>query len=199
MGLSLEQLIASLRENERRQIEKIWQQAKAEAETIRKEAAETIDSLRKKQTKEVEATRRQCTHAILAEADTIAKNKELFVNDKLATELFETALKMLPVLRTAEYENVFLQLADELPPNDWQQVTVSEQDREIAIKKFPGATVKTDAAIYGGLMVSIEQERIIVDNTFNKRLERHWNFLLPRLIKAIEAICIHHDSTDQSA
>ncbi len=50
---------------------------------------------------------------------------------------------------------------------------------------FPGAKIVSDGTVSGGLEVMGEAGRICIDNTLEKRLERGWQGLLPKLINAV--------------
>jgi vacuolar-type H+-ATPase subunit E/Vma4 len=184
--LGLEELINTLRKNEQKQIDDIWQQARAEADSIREQVAEAIAKITEEHADQLASACQKSVRGIVAEADIKARKKKLFAYHGLDEVLHATALKQLPKLRELNYENVFAQLVKELPDNQWERIIVNPSDVNLATEFFNKDIVQPDAAITGGLIADNAGGKIIVDNTFEKRLERKWSQMLPELIKRIE-------------
>jgi vacuolar-type H+-ATPase subunit E/Vma4 len=184
--LGLEELINTLRKNEQKQIDDIWQQARAEADSIREQVAQAIAKITEEHADQLASACQKSVRGIVAEADIKARKKKLFAYQGLDEVLHATALKQLPKLRELNYENVFAQLVKELPDNQWERIIVNPSDVYLATEFFNKDIVQPDAAITGGLIALNAGGKIIVDNTFEKRLERKWSQILPELIKRIE-------------
>ena len=95
-------------------------------------------------------------------------------------------MKQLPKLREINYENVFAQLVKELPDCQWGKILVNPVDMNLAAKLFNKNIVQPDKTIKAGLIAVNADGKIIVDNTFEKRLERKWSLIIPELINKIE-------------
>jgi vacuolar-type H+-ATPase subunit E/Vma4 len=184
--LGLEELINTLRKNEQKQIDDIWQQARAEADSIREQVAEAIAKITEEHADQLASACQKSVRGIVAEADIKARKKKLFAYHGLDEVLHATALKQLPKLRELNYENVFAQLVKELPDNQWERIIVNPSDVNLAAEFFNKDIVQHDAAVTGGLIALNAGGRIIVNNTFEKRLERKWSQIIPELIKRIE-------------
>jgi V/A-type H+/Na+-transporting ATPase subunit E len=95
------------------------------------------------------------------------------------------ARAFLAELRDNGDAELFAALEAELLPCQWETVRVNPADAELAEVRFPGARIETDGGITGGLEVAADGGRVRIDNTLEKRLERGWPELLPRLMNAI--------------
>ena len=184
--MGLEELINTLRKNELKQIDDIWQQAREEADSIRKQVAEAIAKTTEEHADQLASACQKSVRGIVAEAAIKARKKKLFAHQGLEEVLHSTALKQLPKLREQNYENVFAQLAKELPDSQWEKIIVNPSDVNLAAEFFNKDIVQPDEAINGGLIALNAGGKITVDNTFEKRLERKWSQILPELIKRIE-------------
>jgi len=184
--LGLEELINTLKKNGQKQIEDIWQQARDEADSLRKQKADAIARITEEHANKLASACQRSVRNIVAEAEIKARGKKLFAYQKLDEVLRSTALKQLPKLRELDYENVFAWLVEELPDGQWEKIKVNPSDVDLATRFFSENIVQPDPAITGGLIAVNGDGRIIVDNTFEKRLERQWSQILPELIKNIE-------------
>ena len=184
--MGLDELINTLKKNEQKQIDDIWQQVRAEADSIRKQTAEAIAKITEEHADQLASACRKSVRVIVAEADKKARKKKLYAYQSLDAVLHVTALKQLPKLRELDYENIFAQLAKELPDSQWERIIVNPSDVDLAVKFFNKNIVQPDAAINGGLIAVNAGGRIVVNNTLEKRLERKWSHILPELIKKIE-------------
>jgi vacuolar-type H+-ATPase subunit E/Vma4 len=100
--------------------------------------------------------------------------------------LRNAAIKQLPALREKNYEKVFAKFVDELPEKEWEKIVVNPVDLELAAKFFAANIINLDSAISGGLVAVTTNGKIIVDNSFEKRLERKWFQILPSIIVKFE-------------
>jgi vacuolar-type H+-ATPase subunit E/Vma4 len=196
--LGLEELISTLKKNEQKQIDDIWQQARAEADSIRKQVAEAIAKITEEHADQLASACRKSVRVIVAEAEIKARKKKLLAYQGLDEVLHATAISQLPKLREHDYENVFVQLAKELPGSQWDKIIVNPSDMDLAAKFFDKNIVQPDTAISGGLIALNAGGKIVVDNTFEKRLERQWSHILPELIKRIEEKYGESESTEKA-
>ena len=184
--MGLEELISTLKKGEQKQIDAIWQQANAEADSLRGQTAEAIAKITVEHADQLASACRKSVRSIVAEADIKARKKKLFAYQGLDEVLRQATMKQLPELRQQNYEKVFALLARELPDCQWEKIIVNPADVDIAAKSFIKNFVQSDSAISGGLIAVSAGGRIVVDNTFEKRLERKWDQIIPELIKKTE-------------
>lgn len=184
--MGLEELISTLRKNEQKQIEDIWQEAKSEAESLRKQIADAITDISRNHAEKLNSACQRSRREIISEAAIKLRKKKLLIYTSLARSLYDAAIKQLPVLRTQNYEKVFTELAADLPANQWEKISVNPADLQLAAKVFPAEIIASDPAITGGLIGEAADATIIIDNTFRKRLEKKWAYLLPAILAKIE-------------
>ena len=183
--MGLDQLIVSLKKSEQEQVAKLRWQMEAEAESIRKETAETIRQLTAEYDQQLLEAKQKEREASLAESDRRGKFCLLQAEQVLAKALYDEAGRQLSSLRNERYRDVFISLAAELPQHAWNSVTVNSQDIALARASFPNVRIQTDASITGGFVVETEHGKIVIDNTFEKRLDKSWASLLPLIMKDI--------------
>ena len=184
--MGLDELINTLKKNEQQQIDDIWQAAKNEAESIRTQVAEAIAAITKNHADQLASACQKSMRAIFSETEVKTREKKLFAYQALDQALRNAALKQLTALRKQNYEKIFATLVRELPERQWEKIIVNPADVELAAKFFNVNSIQQDPAVSGGLVALTANDRIIVDNTFEKRLERKWLHILPQLIAEIE-------------
>jgi vacuolar-type H+-ATPase subunit E/Vma4 len=184
--LGLEELISTLRKNERQQIKDIWQSAESEAESLRKKIAEATAEITRNHSDQLNSACQRSRRSIFSEADIKTREKKLLTYRSLDQALKDAALKQLPGLRQQDYEDVFARLVAELPERQWEKIFVNPTDRILAAKFFPEDIISQDPSISAGLIATTAGNKIIVNNTFEKRLEKKWFQLLPAIIAQIE-------------
>jgi vacuolar-type H+-ATPase subunit E/Vma4 len=184
--LGLDELIKSLKKNEQKQIDDIWHGAESEAETLRSQIADAIADLTKIHADQLASACQKSMRVIFSETEIKTRQKKLFAYQALDQALRNAALKQFPALRKQNYEQVFASLAAELPERHWEKIFVNPGDQDLAAKIFPATSIYPDPSISGGLVAVTAHDRIIVDNTFNKRLERKWHHILPQIIAEFE-------------
>ena len=184
--MGLEELINTLKKNEQKQIEDIWQQARDEAGSLRKQTAEAIARITEEHADQLVSACQKSVRSIVAEAEIRARKKKLFAYQGLDELLRVTSMNQLSRLREHNYENVFALLVKELPDNQWEKIIVNPSDVDLAAEFFNKDLVQPDVTVIGGLLAISADGKIVVDNTFEKRLERKWSHILPELIKKIE-------------
>ena len=166
-------------------VRQVWQATEAEADRIRGEAAVRIRKLQDDYRLRQETATAAQTSIILAEAERQAALIRLEAEKALAGRLYTLAHGTLPRLRDDHYAELFSALAAELLPCRWETVRVNPADGGLAQASFPGAAIEPDGGISGGMVVVAEGGKVRVDNTLDKRLERAWPELLPRLLNAV--------------
>ena len=184
--MGLEELISTLRKNGQKQIDDIWQAAENEAESLRQEIAAAIDEIVQSHAEHLNSACQRSRRSIFSEADIMTRGKKLLTYKSLEQALLDAAYKQLPGLRQQNYEDVFTSLVAELPETEWGKILVNPEDRKLAAKFFPEEIIDPDPSISGGLIATTADSKIIVDNTFKKRLEKKWFHLLPVIIAKIE-------------
>jgi V/A-type H+-transporting ATPase subunit E len=184
--VGLEELLDSLEKNKQKQIDTIWQEAKNEAENLRKQVDEAIADITRNHAEQLRYACQKSMRAIFSETEITTRKKRLFAYQALEQILRNAAIKQLPALRGKNYDAVFAQLAGELPDRTWRKIFVNPADLSLAATFFTADVIQPDAAISGGLVAVTPGDRITVDNTFEKRLERKWPHILPTIIAKIE-------------
>lgn len=121
-------------------------------------------------------------HDIMAEAEREVAIVRLRAEHELALLLRERAGTCLEGLRAGEYESLFRQLAEELPPGEWGTIRVSPLDADLAATLFPRVEIVVDPAITGGVVAVTADASLTVLNTLESRLEKGWPDLLPHLV-----------------
>ena len=197
--MGLHELLKTLRDKEQKQIDSIWQQAREQADSIRAQVAEAIAGITREHEETLASACRRSVRAILAESESAARQKKLLVYRSLEEVLRRTAREMLPELRRrVDYAEVFAQLAKELPAMQWERIVVNPADLDLAAGFFRKEIVQADASVSGGLLGVCSEGRVIIDNTFEKRLERRWDVILPGLIKTIENKYVESRSAEKN-
>jgi vacuolar-type H+-ATPase subunit E/Vma4 len=176
-----EELIASLRKEGQEKVRAVRDEAEAEADKIRAETAGKIERLREEyRLKDMRLTRTQ-ENDILSSAEKKARIIVLSAEKSLSDRLFNLSLTCLHELRREGYENIFSALVKEIPRAGWDKVRVHSADEAMARRYFPDAGIVADDNISGGFEAAAENKRYVI-NTFEKRVERAWEEILPSLV-----------------
>ena len=184
--MGLEELLDSLKKNKQKQIDTIWHEVNIEAESLRKQVAEAIADITKNHAEKLASACQKSMRSIFAETEVKTRKKKLFAYHALEQSLRNAATKQLPVLREKDYDKVFARLVAELPEKTWEKIVVNPADLDLANAFFPADIIDPDPGICGGLVAITDGGRITVDNTFEKRLEKKWPYILPAVIEKIE-------------
>ena len=180
--MSCRELIESLRRANDDKVRTLWDAVETEAGKARVEMAARIARLRAEQARSQAVAANAILSLAVSEAHARSRQTGLIAEKVLADRLFEAARAALPLLRENGYKVLFEKLSLELPALSWQIVRVNPGDVELAIGQFPGAEVVPDERISGGMDASAENGAIRVVNTFERRLERAWQDMLPHMI-----------------
>jgi len=183
--MSHELLIEDLRRKGDEKCRLIRQEAEADAERFRAEVAKNIEQKTMQYQQQEAAACEMLSKALLTDAVKEARKIELEAEARLADRLSELARQALAGFRNENYEELFTALAKELPPRQWEAVRVSPADEELARHLFPQTEIVVDGRIIAGLEATGEQGGIRIVNTLEKRLERAWPTMLPRIYSQI--------------
>jgi len=181
--MGCKELIGSLRAAGDEKLKAIRVEAEQEAERIRAEAARRTAALQEEHARRHAAEAARQSEALMAEANRTVRAIGLRAERALAERLYSAARASLPTLRNVGYRDVFMGFARELPRFTWKTVRVNPEDVKLAREQFPEAEVIAEPDIIGGLEAASEGDRVRVVNTFEKRLERMWEELLPDIMK----------------
>lgn len=175
---------ALVREAEER-IRNLWAEAERDIDELRGQVA----AEQEEQERRLEQRLQEEMAVIRSEADQeawqVAQRTRLEAEQRLGDRLQALARKLLPELVAADRERWFCRLAGEIPAGHWCQVHLQGEDRPFAEKLFADAELIVDDGLAGGLIVTDRDERLRIDNSLGKRLERLWPRLLPELIRAV--------------
>jgi len=170
--------------------------AKGEEEilAIRREAGEELEKLQAEATAPVkeeecqcrfsadragEDVRRKMTVAARRRAANIATRAEQELNERL----YVMARRCLQEIAGENRSEIFTRLAREIPPGEWQSITVHPDDESLVEELYPEAEIIPDDQIIGGLIASGPDGAVTVDNTLVKRLQRLWPKLAPEILR----------------
>lgn len=181
--MNCEELIESLWRKAEENIALIAQDANVDAERIKSDMHLKINHIREESQRLCSSEAEKRTHDVLAEAEKKAQTMCISGIRLLSDRLYRIACSALPLLRNQDYQRTFRNLAAEMPPLAWKTVRVNTDDVEAVREHFPEAEIVADPEISGGIDAETENGKIRVINTFNKRLERAWEEIIPNLIK----------------
>ncbi|MBI5099066.1 MAG: hypothetical protein HZB30_07475 [Nitrospirae bacterium] len=193
--MGYQELIDSLRKEGEKKAQALRAETRAQADKITSETAGKIKQLREEFRKKETALIMKQGNDVLSAAENRARSIRLSAEESLSARLFEFAGSMLHDLRDARYTAVFASLVKELPPSAWIEALVNQDDVGMALVHFPGINIIGDNRISGGIDVSAENSRQRIINTFEKRLERAWEEMLPSLIHEVRKEASAHDIT----
>lgn len=180
------ELIESLRTAGDERIRQARSEAETEADCIKADAEARIARAREANDRKHAAEAARHEAVLAAEANTEARRIRIRTERELAEKLLAAARSSLTSLRNVGYRDVFIELVRELPPVPWKTVRVNSEDVELGKELFPDVDVIADPSVTGGLIASSEGDRIRVVNTFEKRLERLWEEMLPDLVREVK-------------
>jgi vacuolar-type H+-ATPase subunit E/Vma4 len=181
--MGCKELIESLRSAASERVDAVWSEASAEADIARAACAQKIDQAKEEAERIMAAKVALIRSLALLDARRKERGLRLVADRKLADLLYSIAGSRLRMLREREYDAAFQALAQELPRFTWECVKVHPDDVERARKIFPDATITASEAVSGGLEVTSADGLVTVVNTCEKRLERAWETMLPKLIR----------------
>jgi len=187
--MGCKELIEALRAAGDERIRAMRAEAEQAAERARAEARLRIAEVREDHARKRSAAAAARAEQYLAEAHGTVRQKRLMAERALADRLYGLARSSLPVLRNVGYKDMFTSFAQELPRFTWKTIRVNPADGALAREHFPDTEILFDKAITGGLEVISDEGQVKVVNTFEKRLERMWEELLPEIMKEVMERC----------
>lgn len=173
------ELITSLQKEAGDKISHIREEAEEAMQKIKTELSEKIGQLKEEYAMRESAEFNNIEENLRSEAAQIIRGIRLSSEKRLSDRLLPLARLCLHTLRDKHYRTVFASLVKELPPSSWSEVRVNPEDMHLAREHFPHAQVHSDSGITGGFVAVLEKGNICVTNTFEKRLERGWEDMLP--------------------
>jgi len=188
--MGCKELIESLRASGDEKIAALRAGAGQEAEKVRADTALAIEALRADHERRKAGLAAEIAAERASEAQESIRQVMLAAEKKLCDRLSALARSSLRTLRNEGYREVFRSFASELPRFAWRTVRVNPGDAELARTFFPEAAIIPDENITGGLIVETEGGSVRVDNTFEKRLERAWEEMLPEIMKEVYAFTL---------
>jgi len=174
--------IALQQEGEARARE-FWQQAEEAVEKRRTEIEAELEHLRDETGRSLQAEEATLRNNLLFESQTRATEEKLRSEATMELRLLEMADRVLSEMIGDSRQELWHALYRELPEYQWTSVKVHPEDRELARRAFPSATIDSDEAIGGGLIATEAEGTIRIDNSLSCRLMRAWPDLLPCLLK----------------
>jgi V/A-type H+-transporting ATPase subunit E len=175
------ELLAALRRKGEEQADALRETAATREDALRADGAAHGKALREEFERRCDTACSERRHTIVAEAAREAALIRLRAEHELSLRLRERAGACLARLHR-EGGGDLAQLAGELPDAPWSTIRVAPADSLPARGLFPGAEVREDPAITGGLAASTADGSLTVVNTLESRLEKGWPDLLPRLV-----------------
>lgn len=183
--MSREVLIRELQQKSSDRISEMWHEAEQKTEELRAEQEKTFALFQSEEEERMQEVERSVAAPIVFAAEKKALHLVDEAMRKLSERLYSMACKMLPQVRRDDYGDIFAGLVGELPPLEWETVTVNELDVDLAGSYFPDAEIRTDSTISGGFITSGDNDRFRVINTLDRRLEKAWPFSLPVVLREI--------------
>jgi len=175
-------LIIHIQKEGEEKIRQLWSDVERKAEHIRKQAFHRAEAIRNAYKEEQRSNAREQEETIISDARRKAGAIRLSAEKDLAERLYDLSLSLLDTLRNDTYKDVFISLCSEIPASDWSKVRVNPRDEAPARGFFPDARLVKDDSIFGGMAVMSSEEKILVINTLEKRLEKAWEDILPLLM-----------------
>lgn len=190
------ELIESLYKECEDKIRFMWKEIETEAEKIRAEKSGRLDQIRAEYSVTLKKEVKSHEKKVLTKAGVEVRTIKLLAERALSDRLYPLAISFLHELKNEKYRVEFESLVKELPAVQWEEVCINPDDAQIAKAHFVDSRITHDNAITGGFEVRRKEGRIRINNTFEKRLERAWEDLLPLLIKdAYNEVSEHGNSS----
>ncbi len=187
--MGCKELIESLRTAGDERIKAMRAEAEQEAERARAEAARRIAEIQVEHAAKRSAAAAAREAQYLAAANGTVRQKRLLTERALAERLYGLARSSLPTLRNVGYRDMFASFSQELPRFTWKTIRVNPADGALAREHFPDTEILFDKTITGGLEAISDGGQVKVVNTFEKRLERMWEEMLPEIMKEVMERC----------
>lgn len=178
-----QELIASIWQESEKKIRAMIRETDEEETRIEQDVMQALGRIRDEGRQHCSSASEKRTEEILGEAEKRARMMKIEANMLLAERLYRISCSSLRSLREQGYQEIFRNMSEELPLLPWKSVRVNPEDSGIAKEYFPGAEIIIDELITGGMDVTTIDGNIRVINTFEKRLDRAWEDIIPDLLK----------------
>ncbi|MBU4119839.1 MAG: V-type proton ATPase subunit E [Proteobacteria bacterium] len=166
-------------------VKTIWQQSEAEVHDYQQEKEAALAEDRKRCQLQGQQTLVEFGRSLMVAAEEKAWLRQSEAETQLADRLYELAQRELPWLREQCGSRLLETCAKDLPRAEWKKLRVHESEVNLARTLFPGAEIAGDNSISGGFVAESADDRIMVINTLEKRLERSWPRILPELLRTL--------------
>lgn len=183
------------REGEAR-IRGFWETAEGTVSAQRAEFEAELAQLRAETDRQLQADSTELRNTLLLAARTRAMASRLHAEAALEKRLLILAGELLRELAERRRASVWEALCAELPNADWLALRVHPEDCDLAAAAFPAATIETDTALGGGLIVANADGTMRIDNSLACRLLRGWPDLLPQLVGELRTLVDTHETAD---
>lgn len=180
--MGYQELIDALIKEGQEKILSIWQKANEESEKILLEKEKKILQIKERYERLTQSLCEEKREKIMLESKKEAQRIKLEAEKRFLEKIYNLSLSMLNHLRE---ECEFIDFTKEIPEYKWDIVEVNNADQTIAKELFPDSEILIDNSISAGLRVKTKDEKLYIDNTLEKRLERAWNQIIPELVKEI--------------
>jgi vacuolar-type H+-ATPase subunit E/Vma4 len=178
-----QELITSLQKEAGDKISLIRDEAERAIQKIKTELSDRIRQLKEEYRKKEAAEISEHEENIRSEAAQSMRGIRLSSEKRLSDRLLPLARSCLHTLRDKHYRSIFASLVKELPRGTWSEISVNPEDTALAREHFPDSQVHGNSGITGGFVAVLEKGNVCVTNTFEKRLERAWEDVLPLIMR----------------
>ncbi len=196
--MGYKELIDSLRKEGEEKVQAVRNETEAEEAGIRADTARKIDRLRAECGRQEASSAKTQEEDLLSSADKTARVIMLSAEKTISDRLFALSLKCLHDLRGEGYDSALSAMVRELPPAPWSYVRVNPADTDMVRTYFPESEIVSDENISGGMEVAADSGRIHIINTFEKRLERAWDEMLPSLVRDVYEEASQHGTPSEN-
>ena len=181
------------------QVRGFWQQSETVVATRRKEVEAELLHLRGETDRKLQAQVTVLSNNLRFAAQTRAMECRLRAEAALEERLRLMAHQLLPALADADRAGLWEALRGELPAADWTALKVHPADRQQACCDFPTASIESEEALGGGLIVTSADGMLRIDNSLRCRLLRAWPDLLPQLLVELRKQVNNHETADTNS
>ena len=185
--MSREKLTEALLDKRDDRARSLWHEVEQQADRYRQEAKDRCAEQRLEAERRHEAKLGQQRDRLDSRTAKRRRRTRLLAEEIFSSQLRQLALEQLQVLLTEDRAGSIQFLSAELPERDWQQVIVHPDDQKQAAKLFPGCTILTDPALFGGVIASTADGTICVDNSLIRRLDQAWPELCGSLLDELQS------------
>lgn len=175
-----EDLLAAVKANAQERIQEIRDRAEAEALKIRKDAEEKAQNIRSAHVEEVERAVQLEKSKLISKIGAEKRMAFARAKDELFQQVFDQAARRVALARDqpgyrALFRRLVMEAMEELPA-EGIQVHIDPRDeplcREVLREMKRNCDIVTDLTTLGGLNATTADERLMIFNTLETRLER---------------------------